>query len=104
MTACGGVREIGPSGRSTPLVSPAASLRLSAPPLPRCAERPADPIGTRFALPTSRLPRWLPRVPGEWRSEVLGGDAGRGPVAGDMSGAVHPATAARAYRRTESPA
>lgn len=45
-----------------------------------------------------KLKRSLPRVPGEWRSEVKE-ERRAEPGAGDMSGVTHPATVARADRR-----
>ena len=88
-----GRRGIGAVGHSAPLVSPAASLRLSSPPLPRCAERPTAPIGNRGGHSTKVLPRWLPRASGDRRSEVKEESRAK-PGSGDMSGAGHPMSSA----------
>ena len=43
---------------------------------------------------TKVCPQWLPRVSGDWRSEVKEESRAK-PGSGDMSGASHPAPSAR---------
>lgn len=92
-----GRRGIARTGHSAPFMSPAAGQGPSAPPLLHCAERPARTISTAGGM--RGVPchwRFEPGTAGAGRSEVKEEEWAQ-PIPGDMSGARHPPSLARAH-------
>lgn len=93
-------RGIVPAGCPAPLMSPATGLRPMAPPLLRYAGHPTDTISTVGGM--RGVPchwRFKPGTAGAGRSEVKEEEWAQ-PIPGDMSGARHPPSLARANAAT----
>ena len=90
-----------PTGHFTALMSPAAGLRPTAPPLLRSVKRPAVLIRGAVACASLAVHRTATRASGGLRSEVKG-EGWAQPRPEDMSGAGHPmASSPRATRENQ---